>query len=372
MIVWDMIKYDAIIKNPATGWLDAVAIVIAGAIAVNSTCFIKLEEEKDGKGVATGSATEGEFLVFARNLGIDYEELRGRTMYVNGFRWDFDSTPSATRGPAAPSFEFARPYRLYVKVNFWAVIITLISSALRDEPVFESTILLWVNLVMDSLGALALATDNPDENILQHPPHPRNASMISPQMYQYYRNSARNALHHLEVSVGTTKYVNSMISNTSVLMQVVNETLSRQLNHELNIFKALGTNQLFVIIELTIVAIQMLIICDWLVCIGLALIQAINVLVFMVFMKCVPDAYGGSSNRKPKPPLVKCHGKGVEGGKRKESIAVKAGGLEHDRNLSSQAKGGQMWGRMDCQAIVSWEQHGSQIEAKTSWRRVTT
>ncbi|KAI8807299.1 hypothetical protein BJ742DRAFT_320267 [Cladochytrium replicatum] len=634
-----------------SGTLDAeLRDLLCEAIAANSTCFIKLEDEKDGKGVAkgskevfVGSATEGALLVFARKLGIDYEELRGRTEYVNGFRWDFDSTrksmstlvatASASKGPLAASYEFVKPYRLHVKgaseiilrrcvsslhsagistmrfeerveyeskvrewaseglrtlaiavrgvdmipelvndeatgevlpeamgalgaelerdlilialvgikdpvraevpkavrecqdagltvrmvtgdniltaskiakecgilkeggvamegsafaalseeekmhviptlqvlarsspkdkyvlvstlkrmgeivavtgdgtndapalkeadvgfamgmagtqiainasdivllddnfatlvrsirwgrnvlnsvrkflqfqisVNFSAVIITFISSALRDEPVFESAILLWVNLVMDSLGALALATDSPDENILQQPPHPRNASIISPQMYQYcvfqtiyqiviqlamlYALPSAIPLYHPELSVGTTKYVNSMISNTFVLMQVVNETLSRQLNHELNIFKGLGSNQLFLIIEFAIVAIQILIMCvgyqlfgfvfldwkDWLVCIVLALIQVPYVLIFRIFMKCVPISYGGTSIRKPKPPPGPPYGKrdldrrrsfapganihaDTHEGKRKQSIAMKTGAVEHDK-----------------------------------------
>jgi magnesium-transporting ATPase (P-type) len=32
--------------------------------------------------------------------------------------------------------------------------------------------LLWVNLIMDTLGALALATEPPTDNLMQRPPIP--------------------------------------------------------------------------------------------------------------------------------------------------------------------------------------------------------
>jgi Ca2+ transporting ATPase len=43
-------------------------------------------------------------------------------------------------------------------VNIIAVFITLVSAAIMRQAVFASVQMLWVNLIMDSLAALALAT----------------------------------------------------------------------------------------------------------------------------------------------------------------------------------------------------------------------
>lgn len=47
-------------------------------------------------------------------------------------------------------------------VNIIAVAISLISAAIIRQAVFASVQMLWVNLIMDSLAALALATEPPN------------------------------------------------------------------------------------------------------------------------------------------------------------------------------------------------------------------
>jgi Ca2+ transporting ATPase len=43
-------------------------------------------------------------------------------------------------------------------VNVVAVVITLISAAIIKQSLFTAVQMLWINLIMDSLAALALAT----------------------------------------------------------------------------------------------------------------------------------------------------------------------------------------------------------------------
>jgi Ca2+-transporting ATPase len=44
--------------------------------------------------------------------------------------------------------------------------------------------MLWVNLVMDTFGALALATEPPSENILDRPPYAKSASIVNEVMWR--------------------------------------------------------------------------------------------------------------------------------------------------------------------------------------------
>ena len=52
--------------------------------------------------------------------------------------------------------------------------------------------MLWINLIMDSLASLALATEPPDDSLLDKPPVNRSDSIISEQMW--YARPRRNLL----------------------------------------------------------------------------------------------------------------------------------------------------------------------------------
>jgi len=47
-------------------------------------------------------------------------------------------------------------------VNVVACVLTVISSAVIKQSVLTTVQMLWVNMIMDSLGALALATEPPN------------------------------------------------------------------------------------------------------------------------------------------------------------------------------------------------------------------
>lgn len=55
-------------------------------------------------------------------------------------------------------------------------------TAVYDEnmkSVLKAVQLLWVNLIMDTFAALALATDPPTEKILDRPPQGKKAPLIT-------------------------------------------------------------------------------------------------------------------------------------------------------------------------------------------------
>ncbi|KAJ3235889.1 hypothetical protein HDU77_000197, partial [Chytriomyces hyalinus] len=73
-----------------------------------------------------------------------------------------------------------------LSVNISAVLITLISALVDSDESSALTVvqLLWVNLVMDSLAALALATELPTNELLQRPPESKKAPLISFTMWK--------------------------------------------------------------------------------------------------------------------------------------------------------------------------------------------
>ncbi|OHT11400.1 calcium-translocating P-type ATPase, PMCA-type family protein [Tritrichomonas foetus] len=66
--------------------------------------------------------------------------------------------------------------------NVTTLFISIISSIILNDTPFKAVQLLWVNLIMDSLGALALATGRPHPNLLNRPPKTRKSHLISPFM----------------------------------------------------------------------------------------------------------------------------------------------------------------------------------------------
>jgi magnesium-transporting ATPase (P-type) len=63
-----------------------------------------------------------------------------------------------------------------------ALVTAFIGSCILVESPLKSIQLLWVNMIMDSLGSLALATEMPKENLLDRPPYRRDDYIISRKM----------------------------------------------------------------------------------------------------------------------------------------------------------------------------------------------
>lgn len=57
-------------------------------------------------------------------------------------------------------------------VNGVALLLNFITALASGEAPLTAVQLLWVNLIMDTLGALALATEPPTEILMQRPPIP--------------------------------------------------------------------------------------------------------------------------------------------------------------------------------------------------------
>lgn len=68
-------------------------------------------------------------------------------------------------------------------VNIVAVTLAIIGAIFFQASPLGAVQMLWVNLIMDSLASLALATEPPVEALLDRAPYGRNMSIISKQMY---------------------------------------------------------------------------------------------------------------------------------------------------------------------------------------------
>ncbi|KAK4100093.1 calcium-translocating P-type ATPase [Parathielavia hyrcaniae] len=157
-----------------------------------------------------------------------------------------------------------------ITVNITAVFLTFISAvASNDErSVLNAIQLLWVNLIMDTFAALALATDPPNGSLLDRAPEPRLAPLITLTMWKMivgqslYQLAVGMTLHFVGPSFlpYPEPELRTLVFNTFVFMQIFKLVNSRRIDNKLNIFEGLHRNRLFMLMMALMSAGQLLII----------------------------------------------------------------------------------------------------------------
>jgi calcium-translocating P-type ATPase len=69
-------------------------------------------------------------------------------------------------------------------VNVVAMFIVFAGACLFSEPPLTSTQMLWVNLIMDTFAALALATEPPSKTVLDRMPATKADMIVNPVMWR--------------------------------------------------------------------------------------------------------------------------------------------------------------------------------------------
>ena len=69
-------------------------------------------------------------------------------------------------------------------VNVVALTVNFVAACAGGTVPLTAVQLLWVNLIMDTLGALALATEPPTEELMEQVPVGRRAPLISNIMWR--------------------------------------------------------------------------------------------------------------------------------------------------------------------------------------------
>jgi Ca2+-transporting ATPase len=200
-------------------------------------------------------------------------------------------------------------------VNITAVLLTFVSAVASTtmQSVLTAVQLLWVNLIMDTLAALALTTDPPSQVILDRKPPPKSAPLITLNMwkmiigqaiYQLIVTFTLNFAGAKIFSGYTDDQIRTIVFNTFVWMQIFNEFNNRRLDNKLNIFEGITRNLFFVVVNCFMVGGQVVIVFvggdafsivrlsleHWGVCIGVA----IGCLPWAVVIRHVPDEYVGT------------------------------------------------------------------------------
>nr|XP_023915424.1 calcium-transporting ATPase 2, plasma membrane-type-like isoform X2 [Quercus suber] len=156
-------------------------------------------------------------------------------------------------------------------VNVVALIVNFSSACLTGSAPLTAVQLLWVNMIMDTLGALALATEPPNDDLMKRAPVGRKGNFISNVMW---RNILGQSLYQFVViwllqSKGKGIFglegpdsdliLNTIIFNSFVFCQIFNEVSSREME-EIDVFKGILNNYVFVAVLSCTVIFQIIII----------------------------------------------------------------------------------------------------------------
>jgi len=151
-------------------------------------------------------------------------------------------------------------------VNVVALSITFLSAVSGYSPPLNAVMMLWVNLIMDTMGALALGTEPPTKTLLDRRPYRRDASLISAPMW---RNIACQSIYQLLLLIfllnrgpdvfycedGSPHHF-TILFNAFVFCQVFNEFNAREIGDRFDPFRNLGKSPMFIAIIVFTMACQ--------------------------------------------------------------------------------------------------------------------
>ncbi|KAF7806693.1 calcium-transporting ATPase 10, plasma membrane-type-like isoform X1 [Senna tora] len=159
-------------------------------------------------------------------------------------------------------------------VNVVAITIEAFSACFDGLLPLNAVQLLWINLIMDTLGALALATEPPLDDLMNRPPVPPREPLITDIMWrnmviqiaiQVFALSVLN-FHGISILLLQSNVIehaievkNTAIFNSFVFFQISTLVKARNMN-EFNIFKGITRNYLLLGIVGSIIFFQFIII----------------------------------------------------------------------------------------------------------------
>ncbi|KAG5560235.1 hypothetical protein RHGRI_003505 [Rhododendron griersonianum] len=195
------------------------------------------------------------------SMGIQGTEVAKESSDIVILDDNFGSVATVLRWGRCVYTNIQKFIQFQLTVNVAALVINFVAAVSAGEVPLSAVQLLWVNLIMDTLGALALATEKPTKELMEKPPVGRTKPLITNVMW---RNLLSQAAYQIAVLLTlqfkgeaifnvSSKVNNTMIFNVFVLCQVFNEFNARKLEKK-NVFEGIHKSKLFlVIVGVTIV-----------------------------------------------------------------------------------------------------------------------
>ncbi|KMS97215.1 hypothetical protein BVRB_7g177670 [Beta vulgaris subsp. vulgaris] len=251
----------------------AKKITVMGRSSPNDKLLLVQALRKGGDVVAvTGDGTNDAPALheadIGLSMGISGTEVAKESSDIIILDDNFASVVKVVRWGRSVYANIQKFIQFQLTVNVAALIINVVAAVSSGSIPLNAVQLLWVNLIMDTLGALALATEPPTNQLMRRAPVGRREPLVTNIMW---RNLIVQALYQVAVlltfNFGSSnfsllqegdaehrnKLKNTLIFNAFVLCQLFNEFNARKPD-EMNVFKGITSNRLFMgIIGVTLV-----------------------------------------------------------------------------------------------------------------------
>ncbi|XP_063933909.1 plasma membrane calcium-transporting ATPase 3-like isoform X3 [Zophobas morio] len=196
---------------------------------------------------------------------------------------NFNSIVSAVKWGRNIYDSVSKFLQFQLTVNVVAILVAVVSSAVIETSPLTAVQMLWINLIMDSLASLALATEPPSAALLSRKPYRNDKPIVTGKMIRFIVGHSLyqclivfgtiflfrtvSAFVHVIAKTPTTTSAQqfyipdsglvsldkptvhfTMVFNLFVLLQLVNEINARKIHGELNVFSGLTMNWLYLVI----------------------------------------------------------------------------------------------------------------------------
>ncbi|TPX31005.1 hypothetical protein SmJEL517_g05550 [Synchytrium microbalum] len=259
------------------------------------TLVARLKARGDVVAVTGDGTNDGPALKMADvgfSMGIAGTEVAKEASSIILMDDNFESIVKAIMWGRAVNDSVKKFLQFQLTVNITAVVLAVVSSLAdsTESSALTAVQLLWVNLIMDTLAALALATESPTQAILERPPEGRNSPLINTQMWKMILGQAvfqiviglsilfagahifrlpdlAAAGGILVVDVNSPQaaqdqkvVLRTIFFNVFVLLQLFNQINARRIDKNINVFEGIFSNPYFYCIWIFIAVFQVIIV----------------------------------------------------------------------------------------------------------------
>ncbi|KAI9497728.1 hypothetical protein BDB00DRAFT_919049 [Zychaea mexicana] len=204
-----------------------------------------------GDGTNDGPALKAADVGFSMGLGTEVAKEASSIILMDD---NFASIVRAISWGRCVNDSVKKFLQFQLTVNITAVVLTLVSAVVESKSVLTAVQLLWVNLIMDTFAALALATDPPTPQLLERLPEARTAPLIHAPMWKMicgqsiYQITVILSLMYTDLLHLDTATLETVVFTAFVFCQIFNEVNSRRIDNRFNVVKGITKNKFFVLI----------------------------------------------------------------------------------------------------------------------------
>jgi Ca2+-transporting ATPase len=231
-----------------------------------------LKERNDIVGVTGDGTNDGPALKTAHvgfSMGVTGTEIAKEASDIILMDDNFSSIVKAIMWGRCVNDAVRKFLQFQITTNITAVVITFVTALASsgEEGALSAVQLLWINLIMDTFAALALATDPASPVLLNRKPDKKTDPLFTVDMlkqilgqsvYQivvilifHFLGSQILGFHHSDdssIQKHNDAVVQTLVFNAFVFAQITNSLNCRRLDRKLNVFEGMLQNWYFLAI----------------------------------------------------------------------------------------------------------------------------